>query len=168
VSSVPRAPGFEPSATVVNGVPISILPEAALPLTGAEIVPLVKDVDGVPTTVRATVDDVAAAASAAFIEGTAAAAVTGTVNDEATDISDASRLLLTLTGDTTLNGKTGGEDGKLLMIQNMDLVDTLTIEPEAAGSAAANRFAINGSLIVPPRCGALFMYDGTLQRWLKT
>jgi len=146
-------------------VKISELPNAT-GLTGAEAVPLVQDGQ-----TRQTPTDTLGGADITgqlLLTGVATAALgAGPINDEATDISAAARLALTLTGDTELNGKTGGEDGKILSIQNRDLVDTLTIMNEAAGSTAANRFAINGDLIVPPMCGALFIYDGTLSRWVK-
>ena len=146
-------------------VKISELPNAS-GLVGDEAVPLVQD-----DQTRQTPTDTLGGGTVTgplLLTGVATAALgAGPINDEATDISVASRLTLTLTGDTDLGGKTGGADGKVLSIQNLDLVDTLTILNEAAGSTALNRFSINGDLIVPPRCGALFIYDGTILRWVK-
>jgi hypothetical protein len=150
----------------VTGIKISRLPAADAPLSGTEQVPIVQT----GTTKRTTVDAIREAALAGPIVWAGAAFVAlgaGPINNEATDIAAVSRLAVTLTGDTDLGGKTGGADGKVISIQNRDLVDTLTILNEAAGSTAANRFAINGDLIVPPRCGALFIYDGVIQRWVK-
>lgn len=117
-------------------------------------------------------------AVAAFLGGAASGAITwtgvatatlavGVTNDLGTDISAASRLALDLAGDAELRGLDGGEDGKIISITNRDPAFTLTIITEGATSAAENRFASNGDVIVPPFCGALFLYDGTIQRWVK-
>jgi hypothetical protein len=151
--------------TTVTGIPISQLGAATLPLVGTEMIPLVQD--GV--TRQAPASALGPGAGAIVWTGVVTAILGASpVNDLGTDISAASKLALTMTGDTTLTGLAGGIEGKLIMIVNRDAVDTLTIEPEDGGSTAANRFSINGSLIVPPLCGALFQYDGTISRWVKT
>lgn len=147
-------------AITVTPVAISSLATADLPLTGTEIVPLVQDGTTKSIPVANLVSSWAAVATAAL--------AAGDNNNLATDISEVSRLAVTLAGDANLTGLAGGLDGKALMIQNRDAVDTLTIPNESASSSAANRFAINGDLIVPPLCGALFIYDGVIQRWVKT
>lgn len=151
--------------TVVTGIPVSQLGPAN-PLTGAELVPTVQS--GV--TRRTTVADLAGSPAGAIVWGGVVTAVlaAGVNNNLAPDLSTASRLALTLTGDGSLAGVAGGVDGKVLMIHNRDAVDTLTIPNESLTSTEANRFAINGDLIVPPLCGALFVYDGTSARWVKT
>ena len=142
------------------------LPDATLPLTGAEILALVQG----SVSKQATVADIGGSSPVAvFWTGVAVAALAaGDNNNLITDISVASRLAVTLAADANLTGKAGGSDGKLLHIQNRDAVDVLTIITESGLSLAANRFAINGDLIVPPLCGALFLYDGTISRWVKT
>jgi hypothetical protein len=150
---------------IVIPQPISTLPAATLPLGGIEPVPLVQG--GI--TCQAPASAFGGSSGAIVWTGVAAAALgAGPINNLTTDISTASKLALTLTGDTDLTGKTGGAEGKFIMIVNRDGVAVLTILTESGLSAAANRFAINGDLIVPPGCGALFQYDGTLQRWVKT
>jgi hypothetical protein len=148
-------------------VKISELPSITLPMSGTEEVPNVQ----AGQTRKAEVQDLPDSGlvpGSLFLTGVATDALAAGTNDNlATDISAASRLALTLAGDATLTGLAGGSDGKVLSIQNRDAVDTLTIMNEGGTSVAANRFAINGDLIVPPLCGALFVYDGTIQRWVK-
>jgi hypothetical protein len=153
-------------AAAVTGIPISQLPDADLPLTGAEIVPLVQS--GV--TKQVPVLDLAGTTPGSVVwTGTATSALAaGANNNLLVDISAAARLGLTPADSTSeLRGLQGGVDGKMLMIVNLSTVETLTVIVESGTSDAANRFAINGDLVVPPRCGALFMYEGTLDRWVK-
>lgn len=150
---------------IVTPVAISALGVAS-PLTGAELVPVVQG----GTTKQTTVADLSGGQFGQILwTGVVTAVlVAGDNNNIAPDLSAASRLAVTLGGDANLTGVAGGVDGKILMVQNRDLVDTLTIPNESGASAAANRFSINGDLIVPPMCGALFVYDSTIQRWVKT
>jgi hypothetical protein len=150
----------------VTPVPITNLGAATLPLVGDELVPLVQS----GTTKQVAVSDLIGGTPGAITwTGVVTAVLVAGDNDNlAPDLTVASRLAVTLTGDANLTGLAGGSDGKVLMVQNRDIVDTLTIPNESATSSAANRFAINGDLIVPPRCGALFIYDGSIQRWVKS
>lgn len=153
-----------PAAAVV-GIPITDLPEATLPLAGTE--PILCVQDGVTSQVPASAFGGTAGAAVLWTGIATAALPAGVSNDVVVDVTQASRLDLTLAGAAQLNGLNAGTDGQMLSIQNLSTVDDLTIEPEAAGSTAAQRFAINGTLIVPARCAALFMYNGTVARWVK-
>ena len=149
-------------ATSVTGIAISEL-GAANALTGAELVPIVQD----DVTRRTTVADIVAMAGIGGI-ATAALPAGTTSNLVVADIETIQRLALTLAGDATLTGivPPAVPDGRRLMIINRSAF-VLTL-PTDTTSAAANRFASNGDLIVPPLCGAEYVYDGTNQRWVKT
>lgn len=156
---------FGANGALVPGVKISALPEATTPLTGAELVAVVQG--GI--TRQATAADLGSSGGTIAWTGIANGVLAaGANNNLGTDISTAARLRLTPAGDADLSGLQGGENGKLLFIQNMSAAFTITILAESGLSAAANRFAINGDLTVPPRCGALFIYDTTLNRWVKS
>jgi len=76
----------------------------------------------------------------------------------------------TLTGNQTLTGVVPDgvtPNGELLLISNIDTVDTLTIAHESASSTAANRFTLPSALnlSIAPRGAMLFRYDDTSARW---
>lgn len=152
-------------AITVTPIPISQLAEADFPLTGDELVVVVQD--GV--TRRSTSSAVAGASNSAVIwNGTVTQALLpGVTNNLNVDLSEASVLALTLTGDSTLNSIVApAAAGQMLFIQNLSDTHTLTV-PNAGGGTAANQMASNGDMIYPPRCGGLYRYDGTVQRWVK-
>ena len=68
-------------------------------------------------------------------------------------------------GNLNLTGLTTGWDGRLVVIHNVDTVDTITLTDEDVLSTAANRFALPAALALPPDGCAILRYDGTSQRW---
>lgn len=100
------------------------------------------------------------------------AALTGTVNDWApTGLSTATSIIVATSGTTTLNGLTGGVEGRQIQLCNTGTFD-LTLANEAAASAAANRFMLAGAanwiLGLTGNSCAAFVYDGTALRWKMT
>lgn len=152
--------------TVNTGVKITNLGEATIPLAGTEVAVIVQD--GVTRKVQ--VEELSGSNAAVIwpaMQTDALAA--GNNNNLAPDISEVARLGLTPVNDTAvLTGLAGGEAGKLLFIMNHSTADFFTILAESGLSTAENRFAINGDLIIPARCGALFIYDETVDRWVKS
>ncbi len=78
-------------------------------------------------------------------------------------------LRVTLTGSQTLTGVVPDgitPNGELLLIENIDSVDTLTIAHQAT-STAANQFILPDSvnMRLGPRTGCWFRYDDTTSRW---
>jgi len=65
---------------------------------------------------------------------------------------------------STLTGITAGLDGQLIVIQNISAYD-LTLSPEDSGSTAANRFALNGTLLLGANQSLAMMYDSGISRW---
>lgn len=145
---------------MITPVPISTLGDATLPLQGDELLPVVQN----SITRKVTVADIAGVAS-----GEAAATLVAGQNDDlaVADIAVAARVALTLVADATLTGVAGGTDGMRRMFVNRSAV-FMVIFMSDVSSAAANRFVSNGDIIVPPLCGAEYIYDGTNQRWVKT
>jgi hypothetical protein len=68
-------------------------------------------------------------------------------------------------GNANWTGLLAGTDGQLCMIRNNDAANSLTLNKENAGSAAANRFSYPADLILTPRGTALAMYRTTPARW---
>jgi len=84
------------------------------------------------------------------------------------NINAINRLVLTMTGDTSLTGIVAPTlDGQLLLITNDDAVDTLTLPVESGTSTAANRFFGITDIAVPPHASVLCCYDkSSLNRWV--
>ncbi len=82
-----------------------------------------------------------------------------------TGLSTASTIRVILTGAQSLTGLTGGADGRLMMIHNIDSADILTIAHQSGASTAANRFAIGTNIALNPDESVLFQYDSTSSRW---
>lgn len=99
-------------------------------------------------------------------------ALTATVNDwNPTSLQTSQALLVdpdaawSITGITAPDG-TYREDGKILIICNVDTALSITLNNENAGSAAANRLALGGSdLTLSPGQSVMLMYDLTSLRW---
>lgn len=155
------------STALVSGVKISALGPATTPLAGDEEVPIVQD--GVTRRAAASAFGGSPAAAVVWTAMVTAALAAGANNNLSPAGLDATaRLGLTPVDDTSeLRGLEAGTDGQLLMILNHSTANLFTIVNESGTSTAANRFAINGDIIIPARCGALFMYDGTIDRWVK-
>jgi hypothetical protein len=148
------------TASSVSGVPISALGPASA-LTGAELVPIVQG--GV--TMRATVAQIAQAAGGETSVALAAGANNDVVID---DLDVAAKVAMTPAGDCTVTGFAGGVDGMRRFFVNRSASFTIQCLAADANSAAANRLASNGDIIMPPLCGGEYIYDGTNQRWVKT
>jgi hypothetical protein len=75
-------------------------------------------------------------------------------------------LRVTLTGNQILTGVVPENNGELLLIENMDTVDTLTINHDVT-STAANRFLCPAAAnyVQGPLTSSLWRYDGTSTRW---
>lgn len=75
-------------------------------------------------------------------------------------------LRITLTGDQTLTGVTGGSSGSLLIVNNVDGADSLTILHQST-SVAGNQFRLTNSLslVLGPTESAAFRYDGSDNKW---
>jgi hypothetical protein len=147
------------------GVKISALSSASTPLSGTEEVPLVQN---------GTTRKVAASAFVSnlsgnfFLTGVSAVAIgAGTTNNWAPVLTNFSRLRITPAGAATLTGLVGGVDGKVIILTNVSAVDDITIMAQSGLSTAGNRFAMNGDSILPPGCAAMFLYDGSLSRWVR-
>lgn len=89
----------------------------------------------------------------------------GDNDDIAPDLTEAARLQVTTNAaGSTLTGIAAGSDGQVLVITNVSAND-LTLSPEDAGSAAANRLAINGPQVLGQYQSLMFLYDATIARW---
>jgi hypothetical protein len=102
--------------------------------------------------------------------GDIAISASGTINDWApAGLADATVIKVTPTSSITLNGLTGGVDGRRLIITNQSTSQFITLVEEAAGSLAANRFRLaNNSTGTYPIANGMaveLVYDGTLSRW---
>jgi hypothetical protein len=94
-------------------------------------------------------------------------ALAGTTSDWApTGLATASVIRVTLTGNQDLTGLTGGADGRIIMLMNVDTADTLTLKHEVT-SSASNQFRLPGSadMALTPNSAAFLMYDSTVSRW---
>jgi hypothetical protein len=69
--------------------------------------------------------------------------------------SDASRDITGILGDL---------DGRILPIFNVGSFD-IVLKDEDAGSTAANRFALQADITIPPDGAAILWYDSTSSRW---
>ncbi len=97
-------------------------------------------------------------------------AIVGTVDDYApTGLSGAQVIRQDLNaGHATLNGLTGGADGRLVVLVLIDDTWTLTLAHDAGASTAANRFFLPGGIardLEGEGSCAILRYDGTSSRW---
>lgn len=104
------------------------------------------------------------------LSGDISISLTGNQNDWApAGLAGASTIRVDANGDYTITGITGGADGRILIIQNVDSANTLTLANEDAGSAAANRFQLEGGtardLVLKESNCAILQYDGTSSVW---
>ncbi len=107
--------------------------------------------------------------SIAFSGDLSPSQITSNQNDYApTGLSTASVLRLDIDADRTITGITGGSDGRILVINNVNTGGfTLTLTHEDAASAVANeiRCGNNTDLRIPVNASAVLIYDGTDSRW---
>lgn len=92
--------------------------------------------------------------------------VSGTLDDYSpTGWTAACVLRVTTSGATTLDGLSGGVNGRTALIENVGTAP-ITVVSEAAGSAAANRFTLTTtSTVIPVNGTMLIQYDGSASRW---
>ncbi len=78
------------------------------------------------------------------------------------------RLVVTLAaGDAAWGGLLAGDPlGQLLLLTNGDAANSLTLNANDAGSAAANRFLYQFNIVLGPGVSKLLCYDGVLAKWL--
>ncbi len=77
------------------------------------------------------------------------------------------RLVVTLPGgNANWTGLLAGADGQLLFLTNADAANSLQLDPSNAGSAPANQFLYQFSLVLGPGVSKLLCYDATLAKWL--
>jgi hypothetical protein len=98
-------------------------------------------------------------------------ALTATQNDYApAGIQNTQFLLLdpdaawSITGIIAPDG-TYREDGKVLIVCNVDAALSITLNNENAGSAAANRLALGADVTLGPGQSTMLIYDLTAARW---
>lgn len=78
------------------------------------------------------------------------------------------RLDVTLAaGVANWTGMVAGTDGQMVLLANADAANTLTLNNQNVGSAAANRFRGPGDLALPPGDTVLAVYyAGSVNRWV--
>ena len=92
-------------------------------------------------------------------------ALSADTNDWApTGLSTASVIRASTTASWNLTGLTGGSAGRIIIVHNVGSFD-LVLKDEDAGSAAANRFALDADLTLRPDMVAMLQYDATSLRW---
>ena len=92
----------------------------------------------------------------------------GTTNDYApAGLATASTIRQDAAGAHTLNGLTGGSDGRRVQLFNISAANTITLAHENAGSTAANRFTLPGAanVAIGPLESVTLWYDITSSRW---
>ncbi len=91
--------------------------------------------------------------------------ITSNQNDYSpTNLFKSSILRLSTDASRDITGITGGLDGRLLFVFNVGSFD-IVLKDEDAGSTAANRFALQADITIPPDGAALLLYDATSSRW---
>lgn len=78
------------------------------------------------------------------------------------------RVVFTLAGgDANWTGLLAGTDAQLLILTNLDAVNTLTLNAQNAASTAANRFLASGDYLIPSGNSLLLCYyAGSVNRWV--
>jgi hypothetical protein len=141
-------------------VPVSQFPDASLPLSGDEYVPLVQSgvTRKVPSASFATF-------SQRFVPEVFKAVLAGIVND--VEIEGAARLFIdTADGDTTITGfatSTGWQDGQFLIVTNSGAANSLTLAIET-GSSPENQIYGVTDLTLPPHGSKILCYSATLEK----
>lgn len=69
-------------------------------------------------------------------------------------------------GGSVLTGMQGGVDGRRIVLTNRGAT-TVTLRNQSALSGAANRFAMNGDMLLPTQASAQFLYDDLVDRWSR-
>jgi len=67
-----------------------------------------------------------------------------------------------------LTSISGGTDGRIIKLINVGSIDLILQSDDGATGTAANRFEFNGvDVVIEPKEVRLFVYDGTISRWVK-
>lgn len=153
--------------TTVSTIEIHQLPDADTPLDGTEYLPISQDDD----TKKVAVSEIGGGGTegAVVFEGvvTPAALAAGENNNWAPDLTDASRVNVTPVATSEITGIVApADDGRMLILTNIAGVD-LILRDQSSSSTAANRFAMNGDIIVPPGASVFLMYVTAVSRWSK-
>jgi hypothetical protein len=84
-----------------------------------------------------------------------------------TSLSSSSVLRLTAASGAILTGLAGGALGRMVLLINVDTVDSITISHADTASTAANRFFCPSavSVVLPIHGSAMLWYDSTSSRW---
>lgn len=81
-----------------------------------------------------------------------------------TGLSTASTVRVDVSKGLAIGGLAGGATGRRIILSNITDYPIL-LKAESTGSTAANRFEIDGDLIIMPKDRVELQYDGTLSRW---
>lgn len=73
-------------------------------------------------------------------------------------------LQISATAARSITGLAGGTEGRVLTLINVG-GSPLTLRDDSTASAAANRFALGGNLVIPAKQAAVLRYDGSAARW---
>jgi len=96
-----------------------------------------------------------------------AALAAGVTNNWAPTLTGATRVELSGGAAAEITGLVGGVDGRWLILTNIGATNNVIIRDEDVLSTAANRFSMNGDLILGLSESATFLYSGTLSRWTR-
>lgn len=97
---------------------------------------------------------------------TTAALSTGENNDWNPDLSEISRLRISGAADAELTGMQGGTDGRFILLTNIGS-ETIIVRDESSSSSAANRFGLNGDVLLGQNQTVALIYDDSINRWSK-
>jgi hypothetical protein len=81
-----------------------------------------------------------------------------------TSLSTAAVIRVTASTPVNITGLSGGTDGRIIRIVNINSV-TVFLKDESASSTAANRFALVGDMALGQDQGVTLLYDSTTTRW---
>lgn len=87
-----------------------------------------------------------------------------TENWNPTGLSTASTIRVDVSKGIAIGGIAGGATGRRLVLSNITEYPII-LKAESTGSTAANRFDIDGDLIIMPTDRVELQYDGTMSRW---
>jgi hypothetical protein len=91
--------------------------------------------------------------------------LTANVNDwSPTGLASAAVIRFSTDATRNVTGLAGGADGRLLVLMNVGAQQAVLVD-DSASSAAANRFALDGSLTLLGDTAATLLYDATSSRW---
>lgn len=143
-------------------VPVSQFPDAALPLVGDELVPLIKD--GVTSKAPSNAFAVFANELVPEVFRAVAAGISNDVSAQG-----AMRLFIdTAAGDATITGFTPDgvtlwRDGQVLIVTNAGAANLLTLAVETGSSPENQMYGIT-DITLPPHGSQMLVYSATLEK----